>query len=247
MPTKHRSITSDGGGATAAVNVAENTTAVTTVTATDEDVPADTLTYTITGGADAADFAINSSTGVLTLVSGKDFETPADADLDGVYEVQVTVDDGNGLNDVQDISVTITDANEAPTITSDGGGATAAVNVAENTTAVTTVTATDPDLPADTLTYTITGGADAADFAINSSTGVLTLVSGKDFETPADADLDGVYEVQVTVDDGNGFNDVQDISVTITDANEAPDRSPAMVAARRPQSMWPKTRRRSRP
>ena len=68
---------------------------------------------------------------MLTLVSGKDFETPTDADLDGVYEVQVTVDDGNGLNDVQDISVTVTDANEAPTITSDGGGATAAINVVE--------------------------------------------------------------------------------------------------------------------
>ena len=240
---KHPMITSDGGGATAAVNVAENTTAVTTVTATDADVPADTLTYTITGGADAADFAINSSTGVLTFVSGKDFETPADADLDGVYEVQVTVDDGNGLNDVQDISVTITDANETPTITSDGGGATAAINVAENTTAVTTVTATDPDVPADTLTYTITGGADAADFAINSSTGVLTLVSGKDFETPADADLDGVYEVQVTVDDGNGLNDVQDISVTITDANEAPVITSDGGGAT-PHSMWPRTRRR---
>ena len=62
-----------------------------------------------------------------------------------------------------DISVTVTDANETPMITSDGGGATATINVAENTTAVTTVTATDADLPADTLTYTITGGADSAD------------------------------------------------------------------------------------
>ena len=35
-----------------------------------------------------------------------------------------------------------------PVITSNGGGANAAVNVAENTTAVTTVTATDADLPA---------------------------------------------------------------------------------------------------
>ena len=33
------------------------------------------------------------------------------------------------------ISVTITDANEAPIVTSDGGGTTAAINVAENTTA----------------------------------------------------------------------------------------------------------------
>ncbi len=35
-------------------------------------------------------------------------------------------------------------ANEIPTITSNGGGDTAAVSIAENTTAVTTVTATDP-------------------------------------------------------------------------------------------------------
>ena len=82
---------------------------------------------------------------------------------------------------MQTISVTITDGNEAPAITSDGGGATAAMNVVENTTAVTTVTATDPDLPPNTLTYTISGGADSGDFAINSSTGVLTLVGGQRF------------------------------------------------------------------
>lgn len=53
-------------------------------------------------------------------------------------------------------------ANSAPVITSNGGGATTSVNVAENSTAVTTVTATDSDVPAQTLTYSITGGADAA-------------------------------------------------------------------------------------
>ena len=59
--------------------------------------------------------------------------------------------------------MTVTAVNDnTPVITSDGGGATAALNVAENTTAVTTVTATDADLPAQTLTYTISGGADAA-------------------------------------------------------------------------------------
>jgi hypothetical protein len=47
--------------------------------------------------------------------------------------------------------------NEAPVITSDGGGATAEVDVPENTTEVTTVTATDVDAGA-TLTFSITGG-----------------------------------------------------------------------------------------
>ena len=96
-------------------------------------------------GADSGDFSINSTTGVLTFSLAKDFETPTDANTDGVYEVQVTVDDGNGGTDVQTINVTVTDVNDAPVITSDGGGATANVNVAEGTTAVTTVTATDQD------------------------------------------------------------------------------------------------------
>ena len=54
--------------------------------------------------------------------------------------------------------------NEAPVITSNGGGAAASINVAENNTAVTTVTATDVDA-GQTLTYSISGGADAAKFA----------------------------------------------------------------------------------
>jgi hypothetical protein len=49
-----------------------------------------------------------------------------------------------------------------------GGGDTASVSVPENTTAATTVTATDPDA-GQTLTFSITGGADAASFTIGSS------------------------------------------------------------------------------
>ncbi len=45
-----------------------------------------------------------------------------------------------------------------------------------------TVTATDPDSPS--LTYSINGGADAAKFAINSTTGALTFVSAPDFDEP---------------------------------------------------------------
>src|SRR6056297_1121023 len=196
-------ITSDGGGATAMVNAAENQTAVTTVTATDADVPAQTLTFSITGGADQALFSIGASSGVLTFNAAPDFENPVDSGPDNIYDVQVTVaDDGMpALDDVQDISVTVTDVNDAPTITSDGGGATAMVNAAENQTAVTTVTATDADIPAQTLTFTITGGADQALFSIGASTGVLTFNSARDFENPTDSGTDNIYDVQVTATD----------------------------------------------
>ncbi len=117
-------ITSDGGGASASLNVAENSTAVTTVTATDVDGPS--LTYSIAGGADAAQFTINASTGVLSFVAAPDYEAPTDADADNVYDVVVQVSDGT-LTDSQALAVTVTDVNDnAPVITSDGGGASAA-------------------------------------------------------------------------------------------------------------------------
>jgi len=153
-----------GGGATAAVNVAENGTAVTTVTATDADAGA-TLTYSITGGADAAKFTINSTTGVLSFVSAPDAESPTDAGGNNVYDVQVQVSDGTNT-DSQDIAVTVTNVNDnAPVITSNGGGASASVSVAENSTVVTTVTATDADAGS-SLIYSIAGGADAARLAV---------------------------------------------------------------------------------
>jgi hypothetical protein len=215
-------ITSNGGGANGSTSVTESTTAVTTVTATDVDGPAQTLTYSISGGDDAALFAIDSSTGALSFLASKNFEAPADADSDNVYVVAVQVSDGSGGTDTQTLSVTVTDSNEAPVITSNGGGASGSVSVAENTTAVATVTATDPDAPAQTLTYSISGGADAALFAIDSSTGALSFLAPKNFEAPVDADGDNVYVVDVQVSDGNGGTDAQTISVTVTDTNEAP-------------------------
>ncbi len=215
-------ITSDGGGATAGVNAQENQTSVTTVVATDADVPVDTLTYTIMGGVDAGLFTLNPSSGVLTFNAAPDFETPTDANGDGIYEVTVQVADGNGGFDTQAISVTVTNTNELPVITSDGGGATATVNAQENQTSVTTVVATDADVPVDPLTYTIIGGADAGLFTLNPGSGVLTFTAAPDYETPTDANGDGIYEVTVQVADGNGGFDTQAISVTVMNTNELP-------------------------
>ncbi|AZD59419.1 T1SS secreted agglutinin RTX [Pseudomonas chlororaphis subsp. aurantiaca] len=75
------------------------------------------------------------------------------------------------------VTVHIAGSNDSPTITSNGGGTTASVSLAENTTAVTTVVATDVDLPTQTLSYSIVGGADAAKFSIVSSTGALSFIS----------------------------------------------------------------------
>src|SRR4051812_6830479 len=104
----------------------------------------------------------------------------------------------DGTNtDTQAIAVTVSNLNDnAPLISSNGGGATAAISIPENSTAVTTVTATDADAGA-TLTYSIVGGADAAKFTIDSATGALAFVSAPDYESPTDAGGDNVYDVTV--------------------------------------------------
>ena len=63
----------------------------------------------------------------------------------------------------QDLSVTVMPVNDNnPVITS----MPATPSLAENTTSVVNLTTTDADLPAQTVSFTITGGADAALFQI---------------------------------------------------------------------------------
>jgi hypothetical protein len=211
-------ITSDGGGASASVARVENGTAVTTVTATDEDAGS-ALSFRIAGGADAGRFVIDTATGALAFASNPNFEAPNDANLDNIYQVIVEVSDG-ALVDTQTINVQVTNQNEAPTITSLGGGATASTGIAENGLNVGTMTATDPDAGA-TRTWSIAGGADAARFTINSTSGLLSFVSAPNFEAPADVGANNVYNVTIRVSDGS-LTDTQDIAVTVTNVNEAP-------------------------
>ena len=206
----------------AAQSTAENTTAVTTVTTTDPDVPPQTVTYSIVGGADSAKLQIVEATGVLSFVAAPDFEIPTDAGTNNVYNVTVQANDGHGGLTTQEIAVTVTPVNDnSPVFTSS-----ATANVAENTTAVLTVIATDADLPGQSVSYSLTGGADQAKFSITSG-GVLTFQAPPDFESPTDDGTNNVYNVQVTANDNNGLTTVQNIAVTVTAIN---DNSPIFTS-----------------
>ncbi|WP_281061287.1 cadherin domain-containing protein [Sphingobium sp. Sx8-8] len=211
-------ITSNGGGASAALAIDENGTAVTIMTATDPDA-GQTIGFSIVGGADAALFAIDAATGEVRFLAAPDFESPADADRDNVYQLIVAANDGNGGVDTQSLSVTVRDVPDgaAPVITSNGGGADAAVTVNENATAVTIVTATDADGPS--ISFSIVGGADAALFAIDAATGALSFKTAPDYESPADADRDNSYDVVVQASDGSNM-DRQTLTVTVANLND---------------------------
>jgi len=190
-------ISSNGGGNSASISVNENSTVVTTVASTDPDGAPPT--YSISGGADAAFFAIDSATGALSFVTAPNYEVAGDANGDNVYEVIVAASDGT-LSDTQALSVSISNVNEAPVISSNGGGNSASVSVNENSAVVTTVASTDPEGAA--LIYSISGGADAASFTINAITGVLAFVTDPNYEAAGDVNADNVYEVVVAARDG---------------------------------------------
>lgn len=206
-------ITSNGGGVSAAISVAENTTAVTTVTATDADANS-ALTYSLTG-ADANKFVINAA-GVISFVTAPNFEAAMDAGANNVYDLNIVVSDGVNAT-TQALTVNVTDVNDnAPVITSNGAGENAAIIVVENSTNVTTVTATDADA-ASTLSY-ILSGADASKFMI-SPTGVISFVTAPNFEAPTDVGGNNVYDVTLSVSDGVN-TDSQALSISVTNIND---------------------------
>jgi Ca2+-binding RTX toxin-like protein len=109
----------------------------------------------------------------------------------------------------------------APTIVSNGGGDSANISVNENSNAVTTVVASDPDAGQQPA-YMIAGGADAALFSIDAQSGVLAFNASPDFERPLDSNLDNVYEVTVTAQDVNRGADSQRMNITVRNQTDAP-------------------------
>ena len=58
------------------------------------------------------------------------------------------------------------------------------------------------------VTWSLNGGADAALFTINSSSGALSFSSAPDHESPNDDDENNIYEVQIrATDSSNNFSD----------------------------------------
>ena len=107
-------------------------------------------------------------------------------------------------------------ANHAPIIDSGDN-----FSVPENSTAVTTVLAHDPDA-GQQPEFSIVAGGDGALFTINSATGALSFLSAPDFETPGSTNSSNTYQVTVRASDSSnpGLFDDQLVTVTVTDVSE---------------------------
>src|SRR5437867_2280392 len=136
----------------AAPSVAENSTTVVSLAASDADTVGGPTTFAITGGADMALFQLAADGHTLEFITAPNYEADPHS-----YAVQVTASDGVNST-VQNIAVALTDVNDvAPVFTSS-----AAPSVAENSTTVVSLAASDADTVGGPTTFAITGGADAA-------------------------------------------------------------------------------------
>ena len=98
-------------------------------------------------------------------------------------------------------------------------GATA--SVAENT--ATSVTVYDATADGDSgVTYTLSG-TDNALFNIDAGTGAVTFIASPDYETPADAGGNNIYDFTVTATDAAGNATDQAVALTVTNVGEAGD------------------------
>ena len=189
--------------------IAEDATDGTTVgTVTSSDVDGPTLTYSITAGNDDGIFTINGITGEITVLDS----TQLDFETTDSYNLTVEVTDTEHQTSAT-VTVSITDANDAPEI---GDQSFEVAEDAIDGTSVGTVATSDAD--GDSLTYSITAGNGDGIFAIDESTGEITLADSTqlDFETAES------YNLSVQIDDGE-YQTSAAVTVNLTDVNETPE------------------------
>lgn len=181
------------------VSVEENSLTSTVVLNVDADpVAGHALTYSLSG-PDAARFNINSATGEITFVNSPNFEAPADQGANNVYNITVSVtsDITPTRTTTQDLTITVTPVNDLAPVFDD---ASPTFSIPENSpvgTVVGGVSATDGDLPVQSLTYSIIGGNSSGAFTINSTTGQITVADA----TPLNFEVTPNFTLQIRVTD----------------------------------------------
>jgi DNA/RNA endonuclease G (NUC1) len=160
----------------------EDTPVTMNVVANDTDVDGDTRTLQSVGTA---------SHGSVSIVSGQAQYSPA-ADFNGSDSFTYVVSDGHGGTATGTVNVTVNPVNDAPVLT----GVPATASVVYSTNLSFTAQATDIDLPAQALTFSLFGAPSGA--TINPTSGAFSWTP-----TAAQASNDGTtYNFNVAVSDG---------------------------------------------
>ena len=195
----------------------------------DADADDNNSIFYLLSGADAASFGINSGTGQITVGANAklDYETK------DTYMVTVTARDPEGLSSSVDVTIKVTNVDEAPEIS----GSSSEMYAENGTVPVATFTAVDPEMKS--VEWSIpaagedpdAGGVLTADdntdgtlFAISKS-GELTFMDAPDFEMAAGgaSNNSNTYQLVVAASDGTGDTaqtGYQKVTVEVTNEEE---------------------------
>ena len=156
----------------------------------------------------ASPFSLSATNGTngSTSISNNLITYSPDADYNGSDSFSYTITQGEKTSSA-DVTLTIEAVNDAPTI-----DIASTIQVAENQTAVTTVSVSDVD--EDELTLTL-GGTDADSFNL-SDENVLTFKEAPDYETKSS------YVITLSLNDGTEIV-TKDVTIAIIDINNVPD------------------------
>ncbi|MFC4992456.1 cadherin domain-containing protein [Rubritalea tangerina] len=165
--------------------------------------PGDALTLAVAGNT-------NDSLVSATL-NGTQLTLSYAAGQSGTASISVRATDRLNTVVVDSFQVEVVANNMAPSL------ADATFSVAEDAAvaaAVGTVVGSDPDA-GDSLSYSILSGNTGGAFAINSSTGALTVATSLNYEAVAS------YTLTVQVQDAGGLTDTATVTVNVTDVDES--------------------------
>ena len=212
-------------GVPASATIPESAAYTFTAGATDSDFPEQTRTFSLTdfdaSNRVPAGATIGGSTGVFSW-------TPTEGQGPGTYKFNVSVSDGVNST-IQTIVLTVSEVNSAPVLS----GVPASATIPERAVYTFTAGATDADLPAQTLTFSLTdfdlGNQVPAGATIGGSSGVFSW-------TPTEAQGPGTYKFNVSLSDGV-TNAAQMIVLTVSEGKSPPTDltlSPTSVAENEP-------------
>src|SRR5207249_4233318 len=172
-------------------------------------ISANALTLSLDPGAPAG-ASINATNGVFT-------GTPTEAQGSSTNLITVLVTDNGSppSSDSRSFTVVVTEVNRAPVLT-----VPADQMINELSTLVVTNTVTDPDLPANTLTFSLDPGAPAG-ASIDATNGVLTWTP-----TEAQGPSTNLITVRVTDDGSPPSSDARSFTVVVNEVNSSPVLAP---------------------
>jgi hypothetical protein len=164
------------------------------------------LTFNVTASdpdGDPLTFSFGSSvpSGAYISEDGSFAWTPTEAQGPGNYTIRIIVSDAN-LIDYEDITITVSEVNSAPVLNPIGPK-----SVDELELLSFNVTARDPDIPIQTLTFSL---------SVNPPSGASITETGLFTWIPTEAQGPGNYTIRVVVSDGF-LSDYEDVSIKVNE------------------------------